>query len=57
MDMATENQLRYIQELQDISIYPLPKFMGETENEAAEYIDRYDSVAHDNLWAVGLLGY
>lgn len=52
MEQATEKQLKYIAELQEMSIYPLPSFLGHTQDEASEYIDRYSSMAHENAWAI-----
>ena len=55
MEQATEKQLNYIAEIQDLSLYPLPAFLGHTYEEAKEYIDRYESSAHETLWAISLI--
>lgn len=46
-DPATEKQLAYIQEMQEFSDYPLPRFTGSTKGEASDYIDRWSAIAHE----------
>ena len=48
-DKATEKQLRYIAEMQEFSEYELPDFTGTTKGEAADYIDKWNKVAHETL--------
>lgn len=55
MEKITEQQLKYIQELQDMSLYPLPAFLGDTYKEAKEYINKYENIAHETLWAISLI--
>ena len=51
-DPVTEKQLAYIQEMQEFSPYPLPKFTGTTNGEAAKYIDDNRERAHESTWAI-----
>ena len=48
---ATEKQLAYIAEMQELSTYPLPKFTGATKGEAAAYIDAHTKLAHTSSWS------
>jgi hypothetical protein len=48
----TEKQLRYIEEMQEFSEFPLPKFEGHTRGEAADYIDKYIEQAHEGTWGI-----
>lgn len=48
-DKATEKQLRYIAEMQEFSEYVLPDFTGTTKGEAADYIDKWNKLAHKTL--------
>lgn len=45
----TEKQKQCIQTMQEFSCYPLPKFTGTTRGEAADYIDEYGKIAHENV--------
>ena len=49
---AIEKQLKYIEEMQEYSVYQLPKFTGKTKGEASEYISRYNDMAHEYGWAI-----
>ena len=55
MEQATKQQLDYIAEIQNMSLYPLPAFLGQTSDEAMEYINRYESAAEQTLWAISLI--
>ena len=48
----TERQKECIAEMQEMSEYPLPKFIGNTLGEAADYIDQNIKKAHESTWAV-----
>lgn len=48
----TDKQKKYINEMQNYSPYPLPKFEGQTREEAADYIDKYGKLAHESEWAI-----
>ena len=48
----TDKQKKYIDEMQNYSPYPLPKFEGKTRGEAADYIDKYGKLAHESEWAI-----
>ena len=51
-EKPTIKQLEYIAEMQEFSPYPLPKFTGSTKGEAADYINKWKKLAHENLWAI-----
>ena len=51
-DLVTEKQLTYIKEMNEFSSYQLPKFDGKTKGEASDYIDKYSSLVHENIWAI-----
>ena len=51
-DSVTEKQLAYIDEMNEFSPYPLPEFKGKTKGEAADYINKYSKLAHENEWAI-----
>lgn len=46
---VTQAQLQYIEELQDMSEYPLPQFLGTTRGEASDYIEAWVKVAHERI--------
>lgn len=48
----TENQKRYIEEMNEFSEYPLPVFDGTTKGEASDYIDKWSKLAHESSWAI-----
>ena len=48
-EKATENQLRYISELQEFSEYVIPVFTGTTKGEASDYIDKWSKKAHETI--------
>ena len=45
----TIKQIECIREMQEFSDYPLPPFNGKTRGEAADYIDEYGGLAHENV--------
>ena len=47
-DPVTEKQLAYIQEMQEFSDFPIPRFTGSTKGEASDYIDRWSATAHES---------
>ena len=49
---ATEKQLQCIQDMQELSEYPLPEFTGSTKGEASDYISKYIARSHDSSWAI-----
>ena len=49
IDKPTQKQLDYIRDLNEFSDYPLPPFKGNTKGEAADYIERYAKIAHENV--------
>lgn len=46
-DPATKKQLAYIEEMQEFSDFPIPRFTGSTKGEASDYIDRWSKMAHE----------
>ena len=48
-DPATEKQLAYIEEMQEFSDFPIPRFTGRTKGEASDYIDRWSKTAHERF--------
>lgn len=46
---ASEAQLAYIRDLQEMSEYPLPLFTGKTRGEASDYIDKWHRLAHERV--------
>ena len=48
-DPATEKQLAYIEEMQEFSDFPIPRFTGITKGEASDYIDQYSRIAHEKF--------
>jgi len=51
-DSITDKQRKYIQEMQEFSGYPLPRFDGTTREEASEYIDKWSKLAHESTWGI-----
>lgn len=45
----TISQIACIMEMQEFSIYPLPVFEGKTRGEAADYIDKWGKLAHEDV--------
>lgn len=45
----TEKQKELIEEMQEFSCFPIPRFTGETKGEASDYIERYGQLAHENV--------
>ena len=52
MDKITDRQKKYIQELREMSIYPLPQFKRTTKQEADSYIKQYGKLAYENAWVI-----
>ena len=48
-DEITEKQKECIEAMQEFSAYPLPLFKGTTKGEAADYIDKYGKLAHEDV--------
>ena len=48
-DPATDKQLRLIRDMFEFSDYPLPLFEGKTKGEAADYINKYAELAHEDV--------
>lgn len=46
---ATEKQKNLIAEMHEFSLFPLPLFTGKTKGEAADYIDKYIKLAHEDF--------
>lgn len=44
----TEKQKQLIADMQEFSPYSLPRFCGMTKGEAADYINQYGKMAHEN---------
>jgi len=49
----TQKQADCIADMQEFSPYPIPKFEGKTRGEAADYIDRYGKMAHEDPFGFG----
>lgn len=45
----TERQKECIDAMIEFSCYPLPTFTGTTRGEAADFIDKYGKIAHENV--------
>lgn len=45
----TDKQAEYISDMMEFSAYPIPPFNGDTRGEAADYIDRYGKLAHEDV--------
>lgn len=48
-DPITDKQKMLIEDMMEFSAYPLPKFTGSTKGEAADYIDKYRKLAHEDV--------
>ena len=48
-DPITEKQMEYIQDMMEFTAYPIPNFTGKTKGEAADYIDKYGKLAHEDV--------
>lgn len=48
-DPLTEKQKKYIEDMQEFCAYPIPAFKGTTKGEAAEYIEKYSKLAHEDV--------
>lgn len=48
-DPATEKQLTYIQEMQEFSVFSIPRFTGTTKGEASDYIAQWSRRAHEGF--------
>lgn len=48
-DPITEKQLRLIQEMDEFSEFPLPRFTGTTKGEACDYINQNMGRAHEHF--------
>lgn len=48
----TKKQKDCINDMQEFSEYPLPKFEGETRGEASDYIEKYSKIAHESSWGI-----
>lgn len=51
-DPITDKQKTCIQEINEFSEIPLPVFTGTTKGEAYDYINKYNSVAHESMWGI-----
>lgn len=51
-DPITKKQKEYIEEMQEKSELPLPKFNGTTKGEASDYISTYSKWMCINMWSV-----
>lgn len=45
----TNKQIELINDMMEFTAYPIPKFTGTTRGEAADYIDKYGKLAHENV--------
>ena len=48
-DTITEKQRQCINAMMEYSAYKLPAFTGTTKGEAADYIDKYGKLAHEDV--------
>lgn len=48
-DAITDKQRKCIEEMQEFSYYPLPKFNGTTKGEASDYINKFSELAHEDV--------
>lgn len=48
-DPITEKQQQLIDDMQEFSEYPLPKFSGTTKGEACDYIDKWIGKSHETV--------
>lgn len=45
----TDKQKELISDMMKFSAYPIPRFTGATRGEAADYIDKYGKLAHEDV--------
>lgn len=45
----TKKQKDCIKTMMEFSHYPIPKFTGATRGDAADYIDKYGKIAHEDV--------
>ena len=45
----TDKQMELINDMMEFTAYPIPKFVGITRGEAADYIDEYGELAHEDV--------
>ena len=45
----TDKQMELINDMMEFTAYPIPKFTGTTRGEAADYIDKYGKLAHEDV--------
>ena len=48
-DPITDKQKQCIEDMQEFSYYPIPRFTGTTKGEAADYINEYGKLAHEDV--------
>ena len=48
-DPITDKQKTLIDDMMGYSDYLLPQFTGTTKGEAADYIDKYGKLAHEDV--------
>ena len=48
----TYKQRKYIDYIQEFSLYPLPHFIGTTRGEASDYIDHWKDLASESQWVI-----
>lgn len=48
-DPITDRQKQCIEDMQEFSCYPIPRFTGMTKGEAADYINEYGKLAHEDI--------
>lgn len=48
-DPITDKQKTLIDDMMEYSDYLLPQFTGTTKGEAADYIDKYGKLAHEDV--------
>ena len=53
-ETATEKQKKYILEMQEFSEYPLPyiDISVATKKECSDYINKWNKLSHESLWAI-----
>lgn len=52
-DPITDRQKQLIADMQEFSPYSLPRFCGMTKGEAADYIEQYGKIAHEDINMIG----
>jgi len=45
----TQKQIECIADMQEFLEYPIPLFTGTTRGEAADYIDKWGKLSHENV--------